>query len=116
LKSDVVELLDGLGRVLEPYFAPAKQDWYRLLRTDRPGHLHLQQTLLFRLDTLKEGWVRKLKLVVFSGLKSVIGFRLGHLFDEGFEVTPVPPDLEPVKVEDIGDGVVEEAGVVGHDD
>jgi hypothetical protein len=98
LESDVVELLNGLGGVLESNLA------------------HLQQTLLLSLDTLKERWVGELEPVVLGGLECVIRLGLGDLLDEGLEVAFVSPDLEAIQVEDIGDGVVEEARVVGYND
>jgi len=98
LESDVVQLLNGLGGVLESNLA------------------HFQQTLLLGLDTLKKRWVGEFELVVLGSLECVIRLGLGDLLDKGLEVAFVSPDLEAVQVEDIGDGVVEEARIVGHND
>jgi hypothetical protein len=81
-----------------------------------PFNIHLHQTLLLGLDALKEWWVGELELVVLSGRKAVVSLGLGHLLDKGFEVSTVSPQLEAVKVESIGDGVVQEARVVRDDD
>jgi hypothetical protein len=98
LEGDVVELLDGLRRILE---------------TDLT---HLQQTLFLGLDTLKERRVRELELVILSSLKSVVRLGLRDGLDELLEVTAVSPELEAVQVEDVGDGVVQEARIVRDDD
>lgn len=79
-------------------------------------NLHLEQTLLLCLDTLKERWVREFELVVFRGLKCVVRLGLGHLLDKFLKVTAVSAELEAVQVEDVGNGVVKEAGVVRDDD
>ena len=93
-----MELLDGGSGVLEADLA------------------HLEQSLLLRLDTIEEGRVGELELVVLGRLEGVVRLGLRHLLDERLEVTRVPPDLEAVEVEDVGDGVVQEAGVVRDDD
>jgi hypothetical protein len=98
LEGDVVQLLNGLRRVLEANFA------------------HLEQALLLSLDTLEERRVRELELVVLGSFESVVRLCLRNLLDEGFEVTAISLNLEAVDVEDIGDGVVKEARVVRDDD
>ena len=79
-------------------------------------NIHLEQTLLLGLDTLKERGIGKLELVVLSGLESVVGLGLGNLLHKLLEVTAVSAELEAVQVEDVGDGVVEECRVVRDDD
>jgi len=98
LKSNVVELLNRLGGVLEANFA------------------HLQQTLLLGLDTLKQGGVGELELIILEGLKSIVGLGFRDDLHKVLEVTTISPELEAVEVENIGDNVVEEARVVGDDD
>ena len=78
--------------------------------------LHLKQTLFLGLDALKKRWVRELELVILCGLKRVVRLGFGHLLDEFFKITTVSAELEAVQMEDIGDCVVEEAGVVRDDD
>lgn len=79
------------------------------------SNLHLEQTLLLGLDTLKKGGIRELELVILSSLKSVVRLGLGNLLNELLEVTTISAKLEAVKMEDIGDGVVEEARIVRDD-
>lgn len=79
-------------------------------------NIHLEQTLLLGLDTLKERGVGELELVVLSGLESVVGLGLGNLLHELLKVTAVSAELEAVQVEDIGDGVVEEGRIVRDND
>ena len=98
MESDVVELLDGLRGVLEADLA------------------HLEERLLLGLDTLKERGVGELELVVLGGLESVVRASLGNSLHEGLKVTAVTLELEAVQVKDVGDGVVEETGVVRDDD
>ena len=86
-----MKLLNGLGGVLESNLA------------------HLQQTLLLGLDTLKKRWVGELEPVVLSSLEGIVGFGLGYLSDEAFEVAFVSPHLEAIQMEHVGNGVVEEA-------
>ena len=90
LESDVVELLNRLGGILEANFA------------------HLQQTLLLGLDTLKQGRVRELELIILKGFKSIVGLGLRDDLHKVLEVAAVSPELEAVEVENIGDDVVEE--------
>jgi len=97
LESDVVELLNRLGGVLEANFA------------------HLQQTLLLGLDTIKQGGIGELELVILEGLKSIVGLGLRDDLHEVLEVTTVSPELETVEMENISDDVVEETRVVGDD-
>lgn len=94
LERDVVELLDGRGGVLESDVA------------------HLHERLLLGLDTVEEGRVGELELVLLVDVELVVGLGLGNVLDEGLEVTWVPLNLEAVKVEDVGGDVVEEARVV----
>ena len=94
MESDVVELLDGGPGVLEADLA------------------HLKEGFLLGLDTFKERRIGEFELVVLSGFKSVVRFSLRNCLNKGLEVTPVSSELEAVEVEDIGYGVVEEAGVV----
>lgn len=77
---------------------------------------HLKQTLLFGLNTIEKRGVWELEPIVLSSLEGVVGFRFRDLFYECLEVTPVTLDLETVDVQNIGDSVVEEGGVVGDDD
>ncbi|CAG8698874.1 16981_t:CDS:2, partial [Acaulospora colombiana] len=85
LEGDIVELLLGLGRVLEANLA------------------HLEERLLLGLDTIEEWWVGEGKLVVLGGFEGVVRLGLWDGLDERLEVTTVPLDLEAVEVEDIGD-------------
>jgi hypothetical protein len=98
LEGDIVELLGDGGGVLEADLA------------------HLDQRLLLGLDTFEERGVGELELVVLGGLEGVVRLGLRDLLDEGLEVTPVATELEAVQVEDVGDGVVQEARVVRDDD
>lgn len=98
LEGDVVELLLRLCWVLEADLA------------------HLDEGLLLGLDTLEQWWLGELELVVLSRLESVVRASLRNRLHEGLEVTPVAPELEAVQVENVGDGVVQEAGVVRDDD
>jgi hypothetical protein len=77
--------------------------------------LHLKQTLLLGLDTLKKRGIRELELVILGSLKSVVGLGLGNLLNELLEITTISAKLEAVKMEDVGDGVIEEAGIVRDD-
>lgn len=98
LERDVVQLLLSRAGILEADFA------------------HLEQTLLFGLDTIEQRGVGELEAVVLSSLKRVVGFCFRDRLYEGLEVTPVTLDLETIDVQNVGDGVVEEGGVVGDDD
>ena len=98
LEGDVVELLDSLSGVLEADLA------------------HLEQRLLLGLDTLEERGVRELELVVLLRLERVVRAGLRDSFHERLEVAAVTPELEAVEVEDVGDHVVQEAGIVRDDD
>ncbi len=80
------------------------------------SNLHLQQTLLLSLDTLKERWVGELELVVLGRLKSVVRLGLGNLGYELLEVSTISAELEAVQVENIRDRVVEETRVVRYND
>jgi hypothetical protein len=86
------------------------------MESNKYQNIHLEQTLLLGLDTLKERGIRELELVVLSGLESVVGLGLGNLLHELLKVAAVSAELEAVQVEDVGDGVVKEARVVGDDD
>ena len=98
MERDVVQLLHGLRRVLEADLA------------------HLEQGLLLGLDTVEERRVGELELVVLGRLEGVVRLGLGDGLDERLEVTAVAAELEAVEVENVGDGVVEEARVVRDDD
>ena len=78
--------------------------------------LHLKQTLLLCLDTFKKRRLGKLELVIFGSFKSVVRLGLGDLLNELLEVTMISAGFEAVQMKDIGDSVVEEAGVVRNDD
>lgn len=78
--------------------------------------MHFQQTLLLGLDTIKQRGVGELEPVVLSSLKSVVGLGLGHLSHKLLEVTTISAELEAVQVKNIRDRVVEETGVMRHDD
>jgi hypothetical protein len=94
LERDVVELLDGRGRVLE-------------------GNVtHFHERLFLGLDTIEERGVGEGEVVVLEGVELVVGLGLGNVLDELVEVTGVTLDLELVQVEDIGTDVVEETRVV----
>jgi hypothetical protein len=77
---------------------------------------HLHEGLLLGLDTVEKRRVRELELVVLSGLELVVGLGLWNHPDKVFEVTWVSLNLEPVQVDDVGNGSVEEVRVVGDDD
>lgn len=98
LERDVVQLLNGRGRVLERDVT------------------HLHERLLLGLDTVEEGRVREREVVVLEGVELVVRLRLGDELDERVEVTRVTLDLELVQVEDVGTDVVEESRVVRDDD
>ena len=93
-----MELLDWLCGILESNLA------------------HLQQRLLFGLNTLEQRRIGELEFVVLGSLKSIVRFGLRNLLDESLKITLIALDFEAVKVEDVGDGVVEEARVVRYDD
>lgn len=78
--------------------------------------VHLEQRLLFGLNTFEKRWVGELELVVLLGLETVVGLGLGYGGDKLLEVTTISLELEAVQVENVGDGVVQETGVVGDDD
>jgi hypothetical protein len=98
LQSNVVELLLGLGRVLEADLT------------------HLEQTLFLGLDTLEEGRIGKLELVILCSLESVIRLGFGDVLDKLIEVSTVAAELEAVEVQHVSDCVVEEGRIVGDDD
>ena len=87
-----------------------------LYNLNKYQNIHLEQTLLLGLDTLKERGIGELELIVLSGLESVVGLGFGNLLHELLKVTAVSAELEAVQVEDVGDGVVEEGRVVRDDD
>jgi hypothetical protein len=114
LQGDVVELLNGLSGILEANLAPV----YDLANPSSDimnQNLHLEQTLLLSLNTLKERWVRELELVVLRSLECVVRLGLRNLLNEFLKVTAVSAELEAVQVEHVSDGVVEEARVVRDD-
>lgn len=98
LESDIVELLNGLCWVLESNLT------------------HLEQRFLLGLDALEKRGIGELELVVLGGLKSVVRTSFRNSLHERLEVTTVTLELESVQVQNVGDGVVEEAGVVRDDD
>lgn len=98
LESDVVKLLNGLRGVLESDLT------------------HLQQRLLFGLNTIQQRWVGELEPVVFQSFETIVRLGLRNGLNEFLEVATISSELEAVQVEDISDGVVKETGVVGDDD
>lgn len=82
----------------------------------RIRYSHLEQTLFLSLDTFEHGRVWELKLVVLSGLESIVRFGLRNVLHKGLKVTTVAAQLEAVEVENIGDGVVKEGTVVRDND
>lgn len=115
LKGDVVELLHVRRGVLESNLAPASQI-SKMLRQLQLIYVHLEERLLLRLDTVEQGRVGELELVVLERLETVVRLGLWDGLDERFEVTTVALELEAVNVDNIGDDVVEEARVVRDDD
>jgi hypothetical protein len=115
LESYVVKLLDSLRRVLESDLAPEKRISTSNFSNRKEFHIHLEQTLFLGLDTLKEGRVREFELIIFSGFERVVRFSLGHLLDESLEIAPVASKFEAVQVKNVGDSVIQEAGIVRHD-
>jgi len=85
-------------------------------RPSKTISLHLDQTFLLGLDTVKQGRIGQLEPVVLSSLESVVGLGFRDCLDEGFEVTTISPEFESVQMKNIGDGVVQEARVVGDND
>lgn len=98
LKGDIVELLLSLGGILEADLA------------------HLEERLLLGLDTVEEGGIREGKLIVLSGLESVVRLGLRDDLDKGLKIATVTLDLEAIEMENVCDGVVEESRVVRDDD
>ena len=98
MKRDIIELLHGLGWILEADLA------------------HLEQRLLLGLDTVQKRRVRELELVVLSSLESVVRLCLRNLLDEVFQVTAVTAELEAVEMEHIRNDVVEKPGIVRDND
>jgi hypothetical protein len=73
---------------------------------------HLDDRLLAGLDTLQEGRVRELELVLLGGRKLVVRSGLGDALDKGLEVAGVALQLEAVEVKNVSRDVVEETGVL----
>ncbi|GFZ45382.1 LOW QUALITY PROTEIN: hypothetical protein JCM24511_03108 [Saitozyma sp. JCM 24511] len=98
LERDVVQLLDGRGRVLVRDVT------------------HLEQGLLLGLDTVEKRRGRELELVVLGNVELEVGLGLGDVDDKVGQVARVALELEVVEVEDVGDGAVEEVRVVRDND
>jgi hypothetical protein len=116
LESNIIELLNGLRGVLESDLTPIMFVSDKKDNNSGSGSLHLKQTLLLGLNTLKERGVWELEPVVLGGFKGIVRLGLWDSLDESLKVTPVSPELEPVQVKNIGDGIVKEGRVVRDDD
>ena len=65
---------------------------------------------------MEQRWFGELELVVFGHLERLVRLGLGNGLDEGFQVTTVAAKFEAIQVDNIGNRVIKEAGVVRDDD